>query len=186
MAIFVGLRDSAEKDVSFVFARTQDAVDRIWHSTHLYIDPALASFNTSTSSIDCLAEKTAGRVLLLKYSLNLRIKQGFEHISQLTDNWDTYGAKAPLPTVLEKAKLLSRYFSSEIQPEIQPEIDGSIGLYWDYNDRIFCLQVSDSEGEDEVNFFIEDTSSGERYQKVGGVFEVISAFSKQFLSQINK
>lgn len=115
---------------------------------------------------------------LIQYSLGLRLELGLRDISKLSDDWDTYGAKAPTKETIELAKQVCLNFPEETQPEIEPCVDGSIALHWP-NKYSICLMVRT--GDNPVRWYMEDPE-GNRFATPHHDLEQVATGIRKILS----
>lgn len=105
-------------------------------------------------------DRTGGNIQCLVHPLNERLKQAFDYIGMLSDNWDSYGAFAPKEHVISTTKCVAAFFPTYLQPEVQPETDGAIGLYWDNEKFSYGMRIIDT---DRFEWFFEPRDGDKIY-----------------------
>lgn len=110
------------------------------------------------------------------YQLNEELELGFQDIELLKVGWNSYNAKAPKLETINQAKDICKSLPFSNQPSISPETDGSIGLYWDFQNVTITWYINSDTSNDIINVEFIDG----RTIELNGEFESL----KNILSKI--
>lgn len=172
MSKFKGFANLAEKQESVSYQRPEN---------YFFIARQRTADNrTGEDKASLLSKLSETASNIINFPLNQRLELGFRDIQILPNDWDTYGSPAPTQETIDLAKQICSLFPSQFQPEIMPEKDGSIGLYWEKENKTIVVFV-EHRTQDAPKYLIETAEHSNEYTSVYNIWTTVEVIKNQII-----